>query len=66
MVPKCDFTSAFDESSVERFECVFNSDTVLYWSPLLHMQMTQFYRKIQHIKGVLLPENGKSNLRFNL
>jgi hypothetical protein len=60
MVPKCDFCSADNNSDGERFEFAFGSDTILYWSPLLHMQMTQFYRKMQHIQGVLSPDTGNS------
>ncbi|CAG7827208.1 unnamed protein product, partial [Allacma fusca] len=47
-IPKGDFTTKIAEDMVQ-YNINMSSNTIMYWSPLLHLQLSQFSKKISSI-----------------
>jgi hypothetical protein len=58
-IPKCEFQYTKSELGDKRFAFCMHLDTVLYWSPLLHLQMTHFYRKLAQLRQNIVGSPGK-------
>lgn len=57
-----------NEKSDAYHDICLRADTVLYWSPLIHLQVTDFYKKfksgINMIRRPGTPDAGKFSFRF--
>lgn len=55
-IPKCEYQAVMNEKKDAYHDICMRADTVLYWSPLIHLQVTEFHKKIKSGIALLKPE----------
>ncbi|CAL8115614.1 unnamed protein product [Orchesella dallaii] len=54
-IPKCEYQAVMNEKADAYHDICMRADTKLYWSPLIHLQVTEFYSKLKSARSWYSP-----------